>query len=117
VFYFTLVCAPASVPLLVGRWIWPTPIEWLVLLGVGVVTQIAQICLTKGLHRERAGRAMAISYIQVLFAATWGAAFFGNFPNLIGVAGALLIFGGTLLVAGRVQVARPNGGASGRQTA
>ncbi|UCH85799.1 MAG: DMT family transporter [Candidatus Latescibacterota bacterium] len=99
VFYFTLVSAPASVPLLIGQWVWPSPVEWLVLLGVGVVTQIAQICLTKGLHRERAGRAMSISYVQVLFAATWGAVIFGDFPNLMGIGGALLVFGGTLLVA------------------
>lgn len=102
VFYFTLVSAPASVPLLIGRWLWPRPVEWLVLIAIGIVTQIAQICLTKGLHRERAGRAMSISYVQVLFAATWGAVIFGNFPNLIGIGGALLVFGGTLLVARRV---------------
>jgi drug/metabolite transporter (DMT)-like permease len=102
VFYFTLVSAPASVPLLIGHWVWPTPVEWCVLLGVGIVTQIAQICLTKGLHRERAGRAMSISYIQVLFAATWGGVVFGELPNLIGIGGAVLIFGGMLLVARRV---------------
>jgi drug/metabolite transporter (DMT)-like permease len=102
VFYFTLVSAPASVPLLIGHWVWPSTVEWLVLLGVGVVTQIAQICLTKGLHRERAGRAMSFSYIQVLFAATWGGVVFGDFPNLISIAGAVLIFGGMLLVGRRV---------------
>ncbi len=99
VFYFTLVSAPASVPLLIGHWTWPTPFEWLVLLGIGVVTQMAQIFLTKGLHRERAGRAMSISYVQVVFAATWGAVFFADIPNMISVVGAALIFTGTLLVA------------------
>ena len=39
------------------------------LLGVAVVTQIAQVYLTKSLHAERAGRVMSISYVQILFAA------------------------------------------------
>lgn len=99
VFYFPLISTPASVPLLVGRVVWPTTIEWLLLLGVGIVTLIAQVFLTKGLHSEKASRAMSISYVQVVFAATWGILFFEEKPNLLGIAGAVLIFIGILLVA------------------
>ncbi|UCG52318.1 MAG: DMT family transporter [Candidatus Latescibacterota bacterium] len=102
IFYFSLISTPASIPLMVGHFLWPTPLEWLMLLGVGIVTHSAQIFLTKGLHRERAGRAMSMSYVQVLFAATWGLVFFGEIPNAISGVGAVLIFGGTLLVARRV---------------
>ena len=100
VFYFPLISTPASIPLLVGRVVWPTNIEWLLLAGVGIVTLIAQVFLTKGLHREKAGRAMSMSYVQVVFAAVWGILFFKEVPNLLGIAGAVLIFGGILLVAG-----------------
>jgi drug/metabolite transporter (DMT)-like permease len=101
VFYFPLVSIPAVLPLMVGRVIRPTPVEWVLLLGVGVVTLVAQVFLTKGLHRERAGRAMSVSYIQVVFAATWGMLLFNESPNLMAVAGAVLIFAGTLLAARR----------------
>ena len=37
----------------------------------------------------------------MLFAAVWGALFFGEIPGWASVAGAALIVGGTLLVAGR----------------
>jgi len=68
------------------------------LLGVAVATQIAQVYLTKGLHAERAARAMSISYVQILFAATWGILFFDELPTPLSVAGAALVVSGTALV-------------------
>lgn len=102
IFYFSLVSAVASVPLTAGVFIWPRPSEWVLLICIGVFTQTAQVFLTKGLLRERAGRAMSISYVQVLFAAVWGALFFADIPEPLGIAGAVLVFVGSLLVAGRL---------------
>lgn len=99
VFYFPLVATPASIPFMIGNAVWPTPFEWLLLVGVGVVTQIGQIFLTKGLHREKAGRAMSMSYVQVIFAAAWGFLFFHDVPNSLSIVGAVLILLGMLLVS------------------
>ena len=52
--------------------------------------------------RERAGRAMSVSYVQVLFAAVWGIIVFGDRPELLSVGGAALVFLGTLLVARKI---------------
>jgi len=102
IFYFSLVSAAASIPLTAGAFVWPTPNEWALLIGVGIVTQMAQVFLTKGLLRERAGRAMSIGYVQVLFAAVWGVMFFGDIPSPLSFGGAALVFIGSLLVAGRL---------------
>lgn len=99
VFYFPLVAVPATIPLVAANFVWPTGWDWLVLLGVGVTTQIAQVCLTHGLSLEPAGRAMAIGYTQILLVAIWGALFFAEYPDLWSVLGSLLIIGGTLMVA------------------
>ncbi|NNF06900.1 MAG: DMT family transporter [Candidatus Eisenbacteria bacterium] len=96
VFYFPLVATPASLPLLQNA-VWPTPFEWVILVLIGIVTQIAQIFLTKGLHVEKAGRAMSMSYIQIVFAVTWGFLFFQEVPNLMGIVGAVLVLMGTLV--------------------
>lgn len=101
VFYFPLVTVPATLPLVGTRALWPTPTEWLVLLGVGITTQIAQVYMTRGLQAERAGRATAVGYIQILFAGAWGAIFFGEYPDAWSIAGALLVFASTLALAGR----------------
>lgn len=99
VFYFPLVATPAAVPFMIGHAVWPTPFEWLLLVGVGVVTQVGQIFLTKGLHREKAGRAMSMSYVQVVFAASWGFLFFRETPNSLTILGAAFILGGMLVVS------------------
>jgi drug/metabolite transporter (DMT)-like permease len=102
IFYFSLISTLASVPIAANAFVWPTLSEWALLIGIGVVTQTAQVFLTKGLLRERAGRAMSISFVQVLFAAVWGMVFFADYPDPIGIGGAALVFVGLLLVAGRL---------------
>ena len=99
VFYLPLVSVPACIPIMAPVAIWPTPWEVLIMIGIGVLTQIAQIYLTKGLHKEPAGRATAVSYLQILFAATWGFAFFHEVPDTFTLAGSLLVIGGILLAA------------------
>lgn len=98
VFYLPLLTVPVTIPpLLLGSGArWPTPPEWGVLLGVGVTTQVAQVYMTRGLQLERAGRATAVGYLQIVFAAAWGALFFGEVPDAWSVAGAAVIVGSTL---------------------
>lgn len=101
VFYFPLVATPASVPIMVPHAVWPTPTELVWLLAVGVVTQIAQIFLTKGLHAQPAGRAMSLGYVQIVFAAVWGVVVFGEAPTALTVLGAALVVGGMFVVSSR----------------
>lgn len=98
VFYFPLIATPLSIPAMIPHALWPTLSECVLLFGVAVVTQIAQVYLTKGLHAERAAKAMSISYVQILFAATWGVMFFDELPTPMGIAGAVLVVLGTVLV-------------------
>lgn len=99
VFYFPLVSIPACLPIMAPVATWPTPLEWLMLLGIGILTQIAQIFLTRGLHKEPAGRATAVSYLQIVFAALWGLAFFKEVPDVLSIVGALLVVSGILIAA------------------
>jgi drug/metabolite transporter (DMT)-like permease len=99
VFWFATIATLGAIPFTAANALMPTPLEWLVLLAIGVVTQIAQVFLTRGLREERAGRAMAVAYMQIVFAALWGALFFTEIPDVWGVAGALLIIAGTAGIA------------------
>ncbi len=100
VFYFPLVATAGSVPLAAPTAVWPTAWEWLLLIvGVAGTAQIAQVLLTHGLHAERAGRALSMSYLQIVFAAIWGMLFFAEYPDVLSVVGAVLVIGGTLVVA------------------
>ena len=103
VFYFPLVAVPATMPFVVAGWVWPSPHEWLLLVGLGVATQIAQVFMTRGLQLEAAGRATAVGYAQIVFATTWGVLFLGQVPHLGTLGGASLVILGCLLVALRRQ--------------
>ena len=70
----------------------------LILLGVGITTQIAQVCLTEGLGRTPAGYATAVGYIQIAFAMLWSATIFGVFPDFLAIGGALLVFVGIAIL-------------------
>lgn len=91
VLYFPLVTVPMALPLAATQWLWPTATEWLLLLGVGVTTQVAQVHLTHGLTLEKAGKATSIGYIQVALAALWGSIFFNEIPDTWTIGGGILI--------------------------
>jgi drug/metabolite transporter (DMT)-like permease len=100
IFYFSAISVLASLPASALSAVMPTPMEWLLLLAVGVTTQYGQIYLTRGLALERAGRATAVGYLQIVFAATWGAVFLLELPDRWVLGGAALVVVGTLLLAG-----------------
>jgi len=101
VFYFPFVATLGSTP--TAAFIdlqWPSAWEWLFLIiGVAGCAQIAQVCLTKGLHAIKAGRAMAVSYLQIVFATGWGLLIFQEIPALWSLIGTALVIGGTVLVS------------------
>ena len=99
VFYFAAVSVVAALPLMAPVFVTPRGWEWLTLLGVGVATFLGQLFMTLGLQRERAARATAVGYLQIVFAAGWGILFFGEVPRLTTLAGAVVIVGSTLLLA------------------
>ena len=94
VFYFPFIALPASIPLMWHDAVWPTPWEWLLLVGVGLLTQLGQVSITRGLQHDEAGRAAAYTYLQVLFAALIGAFVFRELPPWTTLLGAALIVSG-----------------------
>lgn len=99
VFYFAAVSVAGSIPLAAFDPVWPTGTEWLVLVGIGLATQLGQVYLTKGLREEPAGRALAVGYLQIVFAGGWGLLFFGEVPGPLSAAGFLLIAVSTAMLA------------------
>ncbi|WP_255460143.1 DMT family transporter [Cyanobium sp. NS01] len=97
VFYFPLMALPISLPLVLLDPVQPTAVEFAWLLGVGLFTQLGQLGLTYGLMGMAAGRATAMSYVQVPLAALWGVFWFQETlaPSLL--LAAALVLGATLL--------------------
>lgn len=99
VLYFPIVATPIFLPLAARVWVWPDALQWLTLLGVGVSTQIAQICLTRGLHLVPAGRGTAVGYVQIAFAMAWSWFLFDERIDALALLGATMVVAGTAIVA------------------
>ncbi len=94
VMYLPLLAIPISLPFIGSDWLLPTGPEFVILLGIAGATQLAQWFMTRGLQSERTGRATTVGYVQIVFAAAWGALFFGE--PLTGWT----IIGATVMVSG-----------------
>ncbi len=102
VLYFPLVAGPASIPLLAaGDVVVPSGVDWLLLLGVGVMAQLGQVQMTKGYKLEPARYASAITYLQIVWAYAWGVLLFSEYPNRLSLLGAALVVGSVVGVMRR----------------
>ncbi|MBW3535970.1 MAG: DMT family transporter [Gemmatimonadetes bacterium] len=125
VWYFALISSLAALPAVVPVWVTPTPGEWGLLAAIGISTYLGQIFMTWGLQRERAGKAMAVGYLQIVFAGLWGFLFFAEVPDAWGIAGAALVVASTLALgrrggtdpAGEGEPAGAGGADAGRRAA
>jgi drug/metabolite transporter (DMT)-like permease len=96
VMYMPLMSVPMSLPFIASNWHAPTWAEWLLLIGIGIATQIAQTSMTKGLQMEKTGRATMVGYVQIIFAGAWGAILFGESITGWTVFGAAIVLAGML---------------------
>lgn len=101
VLWFPLVATPLALPMALWSGYLPGAYELMLLVGVGVATQLAQVRMTRGFALESASRATSVTYLQVVFATAWGVLLFGERPNALALAGAALVVAATLLVSRR----------------
>tara|TARA_Y100001968_G_scaffold25638_1_gene20051 strand:+ start:2097 stop:2987 length:891 start_codon:yes stop_codon:yes gene_type:complete len=95
--YFPLISLPITIPSILKIGVFPSGIEWLWLLGIGIFTQIGQIGVTRGLSLLPAGKASAINYTQVLFATIFGISMFSEPISANISVGGLLILTSTII--------------------
>ena len=98
VFYFPLVATPImGLACLFVSWKTPVGIEWLLLLTMGVFTQIAQIYMTKALHADHSSRIMPFKYIGVIYALLVGIFFFGEYVPALSLVGIAIVIVAVIL--------------------
>lgn len=91
IFYFPLIASAITFPLALSKWVWPAGWDWALLVVIGVLTQAAQLYLTKGYQAERAAKIAAVNYVGVLWAVLFGVVIFHETIPAATVAGMILI--------------------------
>lgn len=98
VMYFPLIATPITFVLcLVTGFVIPIGIEWLLLLTIGVMTQIAQISMTRAFHADSAARVTPVKYVGAIYALMAGMFIFDENMSLVMSFGIVLILLGVLL--------------------
>lgn len=97
IFYFPLIALPLSVALMWNDFVVPNLEAFILLVFVGLFTQVGQIGLTKAMQTESAAKATAYSYIQVIFSIILGVVLFQEMPSLWTIIGGSLIILGALI--------------------
>lgn len=97
IFYFPLVAFPVSMIMLGSDFVVPSLTAIMLLILVGIFTQVGQVGLTKALHCADANKATAYSYVQVLFSVFIGWAYFSEVPMTTTIVGGGLIMVGALI--------------------
>ena len=102
IFYFPLIALPLSVILLGDNFVMPNTEALILLLFVGIFTQIGQVGLTKAMQSEVAAKVSAFSYVQVVFSAILGVIVFNEIPSIWTlIGGSLIVLGALVNVFGK----------------
>jgi drug/metabolite transporter (DMT)-like permease len=97
IFYFPIVAFPVSMLMLGTDFVVPSIAASILLILVGIFTQVGQVGLTKALHCADANKATAYSYVQVVFAVIIGWVYFSEVPVLTTIIGGTFIMAGVLI--------------------
>lgn len=97
VMYFPLVATPIMLVFSLFNWVTPTLWDLVMLLGIGLMTQFAQLYMTKSYQLSEVNTVAPLKYIGVVFALTWDIALFDFVPNGQMILGIVMVIGGVLL--------------------
>ena len=96
--YFPLVATPiAFVLMLFTNYVIPRGIEWLLLVLIGVLTQIAQIAMTRAFNADVASRVSPVKYVGAIYALSIGFFVFDETLSFYATIGVIFILIGILL--------------------
>lgn len=97
VFYFPLIATPIMGIVSIFYWVQPVGWEWLLLILMGVLTQIAQIYMTKAFQSSAISGLTGMKYLGVVFALGFDFFIFGVAYQPMALLGIGLVISGVLL--------------------
>ena len=96
IFYFPLVMLPVAGIWSAMVWVQPVGWDWLVLLAVGLFTQIAQFFMTKSYQAAELSKVSILNYIGIVYALGFGWLLFDETFNLMTYIGMGLVLLGVI---------------------
>lgn len=99
VLYFVVTAMFISAPVMAPVFLFPTAREFLLLVGVGATSALAQLFLTKAYRLEKAGIVSIVSYTGIMFHIMWGYLLWGETLDIYSTIGGVLIVASCLALS------------------
>ena len=96
ILYFPLVLLPIGAVWSYFVWVQPKGWDWMVLLAVGILTQVAQFFMTKSYQTEEVSKVSILNYVGLIYALIFGYFIFDESFNLLTYIGMGLVIMGVL---------------------
>ena len=97
ILYFPLVTLPLALIVSFFQWVTPQGTDWIVLLMVGLFTQVAQYFMTRSYQTEELSKVSIINYTGIVYSLAFGFLIFGELYNVLTYLGMALVLVGVLL--------------------
>lgn len=92
---------------LMRAWVWPAPLDALLMSSCGVTAALGLVLLTQGYRVASANLLAPFEYTAMVWGVLWGWLFFADWPDAARWAGIATIIGAGLFVLWRERVERP----------
>jgi drug/metabolite transporter (DMT)-like permease len=91
------VTLPIAGVISIFQWEQPQGLDWIVLISIGVLTQIAQYFMTKSYQNEEVNRVAIVNYTGLIYSLGFGFIIFGETFNFMTYVGMALVLMGVIL--------------------
>lgn len=97
IFYFPLITLPFAGLYCLFHWTTPVGMDWIYLLLIGILSQIAQYYMTLSYQTANLAKVASLNYLGVIYALGFGYIFFSETFNAMSLAAISLIIIGVAL--------------------
>lgn len=99
ILWFTTVSTLGSLFFLPRGFVWPSPLTWLAVAGIGIFSYYGQLWLTISLRRVPASLAVPFSYVTPLLSFLYGFIFWGDHVSGRELTGIVMIISAATLIS------------------
>ena len=98
VFWFAFFSSVLAGMAMIPVWVWPSPTQWALLAGIGLVSAIAQIMMTDAYRRGEASLLAPFEYSAIIWTTALGALIWAEMPDAWDFLGILVLVGAGLYI-------------------
>jgi drug/metabolite transporter (DMT)-like permease len=98
VFWFAFFSSVLAGLAMIPVWVWPNPWQWALLIGIGLVSSVAQIMMTEAYRSGEASLLAPFEYSAIIWTTALGALIWAEMPDAWDFMGIVVLVGAGLYI-------------------